>query len=136
MTCKIIKRKFLMMLLSVLSLGTSGLYAHHSHSMFDADAELTLAGKVVGLRYANPHIRMLLEVVNESGQMEKWDIEMSTIANMRGRGVTREVLAVGNEIVITVNPLRDGGLGGNYDRIHSVNGVMNMADGSNWSPES
>jgi len=129
-------RTMLILLISVLCLGANNLFAHHSHSMFDADAEITLNGKVVGLRYANPHIRMLLEVENESGQMQRWDIEMSTIVNMRSRGVTRETLAVGNEIVITVNPLRDGGFGGNYGRIHSVNGVMNAAEGSNWSPDS
>jgi len=129
-------RTFMLLLMSILCLGTNSLFAHHSHSMFDANAEITLNGKVVGLRYANPHIRMLLEVENESGQMERWDIEMSTIVNMRARGVIKETLAVGNEIVITINPLRDGGFGGNYDRIHSVNGVMNTADGSNWLPES
>jgi len=129
-------RTFMLLLMIILCLETNSLFAHHSHSMFDADAEITLNGKVVGLRYANPHIRMLLEVENESGQMERWDIEMSTIVNMRARGVIKETLAVGNEIVITINPLRDGGFGGNYDRIHSVNGVMNTADGSNWLPES
>jgi hypothetical protein len=79
---------------------------------------------------------MLLEVENESGQMERWDIEMSTIVNMRARGVIRDTLTVGNEIVITVNPLRDGGFGGSYNRIQSVKGVIDTADGSNWSPES
>jgi hypothetical protein len=132
-----LKRLALVLLVSAcVGLIAGPLHAHHSHSMFDADDELTLKGQVVGLRYANPHIRMLVQVENANGEVERWDVEMSTIVNMRSRGVTREVIAEGNEIELTINPLRDGGHGGNLVRLHAVNGVSNAAEGGNWSPES
>ena len=72
--------------------------AHHSHAMFDSDQEITITGKVAGLRYANPHVRLLLEVESEAGEIERWDIEMSTIVNMRERGVTRATFPSGAEV--------------------------------------
>lgn len=108
--------------------------AHHSHAMFDAEAEVTIIGEVAGLRYANPHIRLLVETENEVGEIERWDIEMSTIVNMRGRGVIRSTFPQGADVRLLVNPLRDGGHGGNLVRIHSVNGVENSAEGNNWAP--
>jgi hypothetical protein len=110
--------------------------AHHSHAMFDSDQEITITGKVAGLRYANPHVRLLLEVESEAGEIERWDIEMSTIVNMRERGVTRATFPSGAEVTITINPLRDGGHAGNYSRLLSVGDVHNMAEGNNWDPSS
>ncbi len=110
--------------------------AHHSHAMFDAETEITISGKVAGLRYANPHVRLLVEAENEAGEIERWDIEMSTIVNMRARGVNRSTFPQGADIRLLVNPLGDGGHGGNLVHLHSVNGVENSAEGGNWAPSS
>ncbi len=110
--------------------------AHHSHAMFDAETEISISGKVAGLRFANPHVRLLVEVENEAGEIERWDVEMSTIVNMRARGVNRSTFPQGADIRLVVNPLRDGGHGGNLVHIDSVNGVENSAEGGNWAPSS
>ena len=108
--------------------------AHHSHAMFDAETEITISGKVAGLRYANPHVRLLVEAENEAGEIERWDVEMSTIVNMRTRGVNRSTFPQGADISLVVNPLRDGGQGGNLVHINSINGVENSAESGNWAP--
>ena len=58
------------------------------------------------------------------------------IGNMINRGVLRDTIKVGDEIVISVNPLHNGQTGGNYTRIVSINAVENTAEGSAWDSES
>ena len=109
--------------------------AHHSHAMFDDSREITVAGTVAGVSYANPHVHILVETASTGGA-ERWSVEMSHIGNMVERGVQRDTIEVGNDIVISMNPLRNGQRGGNYTRIVSINGVENAAEGSAWTPAS
>jgi hypothetical protein len=108
--------------------------AHHSHAMFEDAQEVTLNGKVTAIRFINPHAKMLIEVENEAGEKAMWDIEMSDVNSMMTRGINRATFSVGDDVSIIVNPLRNGRPGGNYARIISINGVHNMAEGSNWDP--
>jgi len=134
MKVKPLKKIFFSIFGAFFLLNSTSSLAHHSHAMFDDSQEVTITGKVVGLRFANPHVRMLMEVENENGEMERWDIEMSTVSNMTSRGVNAATFAQGTELTISVNPLRDGGQGGNYSRVEMINGVLNAAEGSMWSP--
>lgn len=122
---------------AVLALATASFglvaQAHHSHAMFDEDKETTLTGKVAAVSYMNPHVYLSIETKGANNTPEKWSIEMSHIGNMMSRGVTRETLKVGDEVVLQMNPLRDGKTGGSYTRIISINGVKNAAEGSNWA---
>jgi hypothetical protein len=110
-------------------------WAHHSHAMFDDAQEITIVGKVTAVRFANPHVYLMLEGAVEGGEMRMWAIEMSHIGNMITRGVNAETFKVGDDVSITVNPLRNGQGGGNYSRIESINGVTNTAEGNAWSAE-
>ncbi len=107
--------------------------AHHSHAMFDEGKETTITGKVAAVSYMNPHVYVSIEVKGASNAPEKWSIEMSHIGNMMNRGVMRDTMKVGDEVVLTMNPLRDGKNGGSYTRIVSINGVKNTAEGGNWA---
>jgi len=121
----------------VLALATASFglvaQAHHSHAMFDEGKEATLTGKVAAVSYMNPHVYLSIEIKGANNAPEKWSIEMSHIGNMMGRGVLRDTMKVGDEVVLTMNPLRDGKNGGSYTRIISINGVKNAAEGSNWA---
>ena len=109
-------------------------WAHHSHAMFEMDQEVTVTGTVAGVRFANPHVFLLLERLDDNGQAALWTVEMSTVSNMIRRGVASNTFHVGDAVTITMNPLRNGQSGGNYTRIESINGAPNSASGSNWSP--
>jgi hypothetical protein len=108
--------------------------AHHSHAMFDMNREVTVSGTVAGVRFANPHVYLLLQVADENGQTSRWTIEMSTIGNMAERGFSANTFQTGDLVTISVNPLRNGQSGGNYTRVESVNGVSNAAEGDEWAP--
>lgn len=108
--------------------------AHHSHAMFDMGREVTVTGTVSAIRFANPHVFLLLEVEDGNGDSSMWTVEMSTVGNMIRRGFASNTFGVGDEVRITMNPLRNGQSGGNYTRIESIAGVPNTATGNGWSP--
>lgn len=108
--------------------------AHHSHAMFDDSREVTVEGVVSAIRYANPHVYLLVGVTDSSGAIENWSIEMSNIGRMMGLGVTVDTFVKGQEVVIAMNPLRSGEPGGNYTHIVSIDGVQNAAEGQSWQP--
>ena len=51
-------------------------YAHHSMEGFDRDKNVTLIGTVKQFKWANPHSWIELEVPNDKGGVESWNIEM------------------------------------------------------------
>jgi len=108
--------------------------AHHSHSMFDDSREVTIKGTVSAIRYSNPHVYLLVGVTDASGTVENWAIEMSNIGRMMGLGITVDTFNMGQEVVIAMNPLRNGAPGGNYTHIVSIDGVRNDGEGQSWQP--
>jgi hypothetical protein len=120
---------------AVTTLISAPVWAHHSHSMFDDSLEVTLTGTVVAVRFQNPHVFVLIEVEDEASETKRWTLELSTVQNMINRGVNTNTFRIGGELVIRVNPLRNGQSGGNYTRIMSIDGVANTADGNGWAPE-
>ena len=76
-------------------------FAHHSNDYhFDPDVEVTVAGTVSGLRFINPHARLLIDVVDENGGIATWDCEMSGANSLMRRGWTQEIFQPGDEIVV------------------------------------
>jgi hypothetical protein len=56
--------------------------AHHSNSFyFDVDRPITLEGRVVGVRWVNPHILLLLETKNDRGEVETWTLQGTSLSN-------------------------------------------------------
>ena len=96
--------------------------SHHSHAMFDHSSEVTLTGTVTSYSFRNPHVYLYLDVEGERGEVIPWSIEMSNIENMVRRGVLGSTFKVGDVVTVTVNPLDNGGAGGNYVRVTAADG--------------
>lgn len=91
-------------------------FAHHSFSMFDAQKEIVLKGKVKEFQWSNPHTWIQLNVTDESGKTLEWSIEGGS-PNLVGRqGWKRNTFKPGDEVQVTVHPLRDGQPGGSFVR--------------------
>ena len=75
--------------------------AHHAFGAeFDADAPIQLKGKVVKLEWVNPHSWIHLEITAESGETEVWMVEGGTPNVLVRRGLRRECLPIGTELVV------------------------------------
>ncbi len=89
--------------------------AHHSTAIYDSEHPIELAGTVVEWQFVNPHVFIVLEVVDAAtGEKKVWSVEGSNTAGLFRRGWTPNTLKPGDEIVVTVRPRRSGAAGGNY----------------------
>ncbi len=82
--------------------------AHHSTSMYDRGAPLTIAAEVVEFRWVNPHC--YLTVVDEAAKT--WSIEMSSPGVLTRWGFTKRTFNPSDRITLTFGPLRNGEPGG------------------------
>ncbi len=100
--------------LVVLALGllaAAELVAHHAFGAeFDRNAPIRLQGKIVKLEWVNPHSWIHLEVVQEDGTTEVWMVEGGTPNTLLRRGLRRDCLGPGIEIIVDGYQAKDHSL--------------------------
>jgi len=88
---------------------------HHSTAIYDSDNPIELTGSVKEWQFVNPHCFILLETTDsQSGASVVWSLEGGNTAGLFRRGWTPNTLKPGDQIMVTVRPLRSGAPGGNY----------------------
>lgn len=94
---------------SAFALWLSGpIDAHHAFGgEFDANRPVVLRGPIVKVEWVNPHTWIHMEVKKEDGTTEVWMIEGGSPNTLLRRGVTRESLQLGTEIVVDGYQARD-----------------------------
>jgi len=77
------------------------LVAHHAFGAeFDRDDPLRLQGRIVKLEWVNPHTWIHLEVPGEDGAGVVWMVEGGTPNVLLRRGLRRDCLVPGTEIIV------------------------------------
>ncbi len=75
--------------------------AHHAFGAeFDQNRPLLLKGKVTKVEWVNPHAWIHLRVDKPDGTSEEWAVEGGTPNTLLRRGVTKQSLVPGMEIVV------------------------------------
>ena len=73
--------------------------AHHSlGAFFDRNTDVEVEGLVTDIFWRNPHIGLTLEVVNEAGETEAWELEGGAMHTVMRRGMTAESVQIGDHI--------------------------------------
>jgi hypothetical protein len=87
------------------------LLAHHAFGAeFDPDAPVRLQGKVVKLEWVNPHAWIHMSVAKKGGGTEEWMVEGGTPNTLLRRGLTRQSLTYGTEIIVDGYQTKDHSL--------------------------
>jgi hypothetical protein len=85
--------------------------AHHAFGAeFDRNAPIKLEGPIVKLEWVNPHTWIHLEVTKEDGTTEVWAVEGGTPNVLLRRGLKRDCLTPGTEIVVDGYQAKDHSL--------------------------
>ena len=83
--------------------------AHHAFSTeFDATRPLVLRGTVSRVEFINPHSWIHIDVANDDGSVTTWMIEGGSPNALLRRGIDRNTLPIGAEIVVDGYGSRDG----------------------------
>ncbi len=92
---------FTVLLASVVAALSAPAFAHHAFAgEFDASKPITLRGKVTRVEWINPHAWLHMDVVNAEGKVESWRIEAGSPNTLVRRGMTRDSIPTGTEIVV------------------------------------
>ena len=97
-----------------LVLKASSLSAHHAFAAeFDANSPVKFKGTVSKMLWVNPHSWIYVDVKKPGGKVETWAVEGGTPSVLFRRGLTKESLKPGTEVIVDGYRAKDGSLRAN-----------------------
>lgn len=115
--------KGLGLLLAGLALPSGSGQAHHSYAMFDMQKSVELKATVTQFKWTNPHAWITVTVKDRAGKDVVWNIEMNSPNNLALLGWKRTSLKAGDQVTMTVHPLKDDKKGGSFMSVVLANGT-------------
>lgn len=87
--------------LMLVAIAASPSDAHHAFAAeFDANRPVLLRGKVTKVEWVNPHAWVHMLITMPDGKTEEWMVEAGTPNTLLRRGITKQSLVPGIEIVV------------------------------------
>ncbi len=84
-------------------------WAHHAFSAeFDAKKPLKLHGTITTVEWINPHSWIHIDVKNPDGSVTNWMVEGGSPNALLRRGVAKETLKAGMEVLVDGYQSKDG----------------------------
>jgi hypothetical protein len=124
--------RFTGIIAALVALMAASAAAHHSFSAeYDANKPLKLTGKVIEMRWSNPHAWIYINVAGKDGQVVKWAWETGGANALYRRGWRKEDLAPGTVLVIDGFQARNGSTTANATSITFTDGRRLFAGSSN-----
>jgi hypothetical protein len=108
---------------ALMMLTETPVIAHHAFSAeFDADRPVKFRGTVTKMEWVNPHAWIHIDVKKPDGTTEEWMIEAGTPNTLFRRGLTRQSLQPGMEVLVDGYQSKDGSLRANGRDLTLPNG--------------
>jgi Family of unknown function (DUF6152) len=100
-------------------------WAHHAFAAeFDSKKPVKLRGTVTKMEWINPHAWIHVDVKKEDGTIDEWMVEAGTPNTLLRRGLTKDSLKSGTEIVVDGYQSKDGSLRANGRDLTLPNGTV------------
>jgi hypothetical protein len=84
------------------------LLAHHGAASFDTSKKLVMKATVTQWFWANPHCFLKFDAQDEKGNVVHWVAETSNPSDMSNLGWSIRSLKPGDQVTVTVTPVRNG----------------------------
>ena len=91
-----------------LLLVSASLVAHHGAAALDTGKEITLKGTVTEWIWSNPHCFLQFDAKDDAGTVRNWAVETQNPTAMTQRGWSRTSFKAGDEVTVTVEPVKNG----------------------------
>lgn len=106
--------------------------AHHSFAAeFDSRNPVSLRGTVTKMEWINPHAWIHLDVKKPDGTVDEWMIEAGSPNTLLRRGLTKNSLKAGTEILVEGYRSKDGSLRANGRDVKLPDGQILFLGSSN-----
>ena len=94
----------------VVLTGAAPVLAHHAFSAeFDSEKRVEKRGFVTKVDWTNPHVWFYINVKDETtGKVTSWGFEMGPPHGLQARGWTRELMKIGDEVIVTGSLAKNG----------------------------
>ena len=122
------RRQLLMIAMAVVFAVPSSLLAHHSTAAF-GEQEITQKGTVVDYVWRNPHVQVVWDVKDDSGNVVRWRGELASVESVMADGLTKDSLKPGDGVLMTVRAAKAGTPNAVISQIRRADGTMVLA----WS---
>ena len=83
-------------------------FAHHGNSSLDTGKKVTVKGTVTQWLWANPHCWLKVDVKDDSGNVVNWVAETNNAADMMEKGWSKQSFKVGDQVTVTLEPVKNG----------------------------
>ena len=87
--------------LGCLSMTTAVLAHHGFDTEYDANKKFTLTGVVQKVEWQNPHMRVYVDVTDDTGKVTTWNMEMTSPNTVRRQGWGPNDLLPGEKVTFT-----------------------------------
>ena len=84
------------------------LVAHHGAAALDTGKEVTLKGTVTEWIWSNPHCFLQFDAKDDAGTVRNWAVETQNPTAMTQRGWSRTSFKAGDEVTVTLEPVKNG----------------------------
>jgi hypothetical protein len=84
------------------------LLAHHGAAALDTGKEVMLKGTVTEWIWSNPHCFLQFDAKDDSGAVRNWAVETQNPTAMTQRGWSRTSFKAGDEVTVTLEPVKNG----------------------------
>jgi hypothetical protein len=99
-------KTFALAFAAAFAISAPSAFAHHSTAIFDMTSDVQIKGTITRYEWANPHVYLWVEEVTDAGERITWEVEGGPPAILRRSGISKEQIAVGDDIVIQGKPGR------------------------------